>query len=660
MLYLLVQVNEGVKCVISECIMSIEPMSNQFFDLFDAITLGQYDDREVKVLVRQEKSEGWQEVDNGLNGDLKMLEVLGFMQVKFCLVPNTNLDVSDSTSNSQDAFSILMANSRQLLLPRRCSEHNNYNQLYNEIIELFQAQKVGWINDLHKTIKKIFVTCLASTLWYIDPYLTTLRARSCHLPDFFEQLKTYQEGKLYNEYYHTSHHKKNPLSQQKLTHLSSSLEISISQLWASNNIWNRVIPVVLSLIEILKKYSDYLNSTTVSMNELHHSNESARSPENNSTMYQVMACEYNKLKDQYVQLNNFLFTKLFYEHVDIQHYLPNDAIDRYRFMKVLQLTFLQEVNEGVKCVISECIMSIEPMSNQFFDLFDAITLGQYDDREVKVLVRQEKSEGWQEVDNGLNGDLKMLEVLGFMQVKFCLVPNTNLDVSDSTSNSQDAFSILMANSRQLLLPRRCSEHNNYNQLYNEIIELFQAQKVGWINDLHKTIKKIFVTCLASTLWYIDPYLTTLRARSCHLPDFFEQLKTYQEGKLYNEYYHTSHHKKNPLSQQKLTHLSSSLEISISQLWASNNIWNRVIPVVLSLIEILKKYSDYLNSTTVSMNELHHSNESARSPENNSTMYQVMACEYNKLKDQYVQLNNFLFTKPFYEHVNIQHYLPNDA
>ncbi|CAG8852523.1 15584_t:CDS:2, partial [Gigaspora margarita] len=93
------------------------------------------------------------------------------------------------------------------------------------------------------------------------------------------------------------------------------------------------------------------------------------------------------------------------------------------------------VNEGVKYIIPECVMSIDPISNQFFDFVDAIMLGQYDNREVKVFIRREKSEGY--------GDLKMLEVLGFMQVKFCLVPNINLDTSDSTQDGPNAFSILM-------------------------------------------------------------------------------------------------------------------------------------------------------------------------------------------------------------------------
>ncbi|CAG8577073.1 6206_t:CDS:10 [Gigaspora margarita] len=238
MLYFLVQVNEGVKCIIPEYIISIES-TNKFFNLFDLTTLGQYNDRNVKVFIRREKSEGWREVDNGLDGDLKMLEVLEFMQ----------------------------------------------------IIELFEAQQVGWACGSHETIGKAFVNHLANALWYIDPHLSTLSACSYSLLFLFTQLKTYKDGKTYDEYYHTSHYKKTQLSQQKLAQLA-------------------MMPEVLSLIEIIKKYSDYLLTTAASINELHYSNESAHNPGNNSTMYQVSACEFYQLKDEYSQYyqGNYLGT----------------------------------------------------------------------------------------------------------------------------------------------------------------------------------------------------------------------------------------------------------------------------------------------------------------------------------------------------------------
>ena len=146
MLYLLVQVSESIKCIIPERVVSIESADKQFFDLFDAVTSGQYNDREVQVFVRKEKSESWRKVDNGLRSDLKILEVLGFLQVKFCLIPRLNLDTPDTsipTQNRLNAFSILMKNSRRPLLPLRRTEYNNCDRLYNEIIELFEDQKVG-------------------------------------------------------------------------------------------------------------------------------------------------------------------------------------------------------------------------------------------------------------------------------------------------------------------------------------------------------------------------------------------------------------------------------------------------------------------------------------------------------------------------------------
>ncbi|PKC04345.1 hypothetical protein RhiirA5_379459, partial [Rhizophagus irregularis] len=341
MLYLLVQVNESIKCVISERVVSIEAIDNKFSDLFDAITLGQYNDREVKVFIRQEKSENWREVDNGLKGDLKILEVLGFLRVKFCFV-ESNLNTQDipiPTQNRESAFSILMQNSRKLLLPQRITEYNNCDRLYNEIIELLQDLKVGWMGGVHDTIGKIFVNRIKDAIWYIDPHHSTLNARSCHLPILFTQLKTYQDGDTYNQYYHSGHHKKIQLSQHKLLQLSSSLGLSISQPWASNDIWNQVVPAILSLIGILEKYVQYLNEATIIMTKHHHCDESARGPENNCIMYRTAACKRDNLKDKYKQLNNLLFEKQVYEHVNIQQYLPNDVMKRYRFIKELQLMF---------------------------------------------------------------------------------------------------------------------------------------------------------------------------------------------------------------------------------------------------------------------------------------------------------------------------------
>ncbi|CAI2200631.1 11421_t:CDS:1, partial [Funneliformis geosporum] len=56
---------------------------------------------------------------------------------------------------------------------------------------------------------------------------------------------------------------------------------------------DQVMPAILTLVQNLKKYAEYLITTTTSMTELHHKDESARSPENNCTMYQICACKYD-------------------------------------------------------------------------------------------------------------------------------------------------------------------------------------------------------------------------------------------------------------------------------------------------------------------------------------------------------------------------------
>jgi hypothetical protein len=144
------------------------------------------------------------------------------------------------------------------------------------------------------------VNRLSDALWYIDPHLFTLRAHSYHLPILFTQLKTYQDDETYNKFYHTGHHRKSPLSHQKLDQLSNSFELSISQPWTCDDLWSQVMPAIFSLIEILRKYLEYLVAINNSMNSLQHSNKSACNPENDSVMYQISACGCNSLNENYI------------------------------------------------------------------------------------------------------------------------------------------------------------------------------------------------------------------------------------------------------------------------------------------------------------------------------------------------------------------------
>uniref|UniRef100_U9UMW3 Uncharacterized protein n=1 Tax=Rhizophagus irregularis (strain DAOM 181602 / DAOM 197198 / MUCL 43194) TaxID=747089 RepID=U9UMW3_RHIID len=146
-----------------------------------------------------------------------------------------------------DAFDIMIRNTQQLKLLQHCTEHIRCDLLYNEIIDLLCNHKVGWKGE--------FVTHVANALWYIDPYLKLLQSRSCHMPSFFKELAIYAsdntDRNTYNLAYYTSHHKKEPISHQKLNLLIESLELSIGQSWVNNSEWNNTIPAIISLIEIM-------------------------------------------------------------------------------------------------------------------------------------------------------------------------------------------------------------------------------------------------------------------------------------------------------------------------------------------------------------------------------------------------------------------------
>ncbi|CAB4402386.1 unnamed protein product [Rhizophagus irregularis] len=106
MLYLVVIVTEGIKCVLSERIISIIE-DNQFSKLYEIFTCEQFNNQSVEVYVRQNKVDKWIEVSDGLNSDLKIMEVLGYNHVKFSLIESPRNIEPPSFS---DAFDIMMRN----------------------------------------------------------------------------------------------------------------------------------------------------------------------------------------------------------------------------------------------------------------------------------------------------------------------------------------------------------------------------------------------------------------------------------------------------------------------------------------------------------------------------------------------------------------------
>jgi hypothetical protein len=214
--------------------------------------------------------------------------------------------------------------------------------LYNEIIELLNNKKAGWRRGVHQTLGKEFVERVTNAIWYIDPHLKLLQFHLYYLPILFKELATYAsddtDKNIYNLAYHTSHHKKEPISHQKLDLLIKSLELSIEQPWVNNNEWNDIIPAIISLSDMMRKYSEHLAKTRKVMVAIHHSDEPARDPTNSARMFHVLGCKEDDLDEQYWELNDAILQRGFYQYMDIYSYLPADIMKRYRYLQNLQLT----------------------------------------------------------------------------------------------------------------------------------------------------------------------------------------------------------------------------------------------------------------------------------------------------------------------------------
>ncbi|CAI2180119.1 14885_t:CDS:2 [Funneliformis geosporum] len=103
MLYLVVTVTEGIKCILPERIITI--MENtQFLELYEIFTYGQFNNQDVVVYVRQNKVDKWVEVSDGLNSDLKIMEVLGYNHVKFSLFTESKDDLNEQYQELNDVI----------------------------------------------------------------------------------------------------------------------------------------------------------------------------------------------------------------------------------------------------------------------------------------------------------------------------------------------------------------------------------------------------------------------------------------------------------------------------------------------------------------------------------------------------------------------------
>ncbi|PKC03990.1 hypothetical protein RhiirA5_422915 [Rhizophagus irregularis] len=337
MSHFFVSVNEGQKNIIEQKIVKTDPDITTFNEIYEAITRDMFYGRNVQVYVGKIDNK-WVRVEEGLRDELSLMSELELKHIKFIVQPEEHTGFTDQSiqQNEPNTFNRMMERARQPYFPMLKRVDTRYDLLYNDVIALLKKeQRNSWRGTESESFAKKFVERLVAILWYIDSHRENFISRSLKLPDIFDELEQYQCNGCYNNFYHTGHHKKEQLSHDKLEQLIKSLELSIEQPWASEDKWMDFINQVILLIENVKKYVNYLREANKNMNVLHNSEFPARNPDCDLKVYTVEA-SYD-IHSKYQELSDFLLEKDNYKFFDLEEYTPHDTIQKYNYIKNLQL-----------------------------------------------------------------------------------------------------------------------------------------------------------------------------------------------------------------------------------------------------------------------------------------------------------------------------------
>ena len=87
----------------------------------------------------------------------------------------------------------------------------------------------------------------------------------------------------------------------------------------------------------MQKYAENLIQINQAMKQIHLSNTPACYSANDLKVYTIDSCQ--KVNVQYKQLQDYLSNINNYTKIDLENFLPEDAMKRYRYIVDLQIQF---------------------------------------------------------------------------------------------------------------------------------------------------------------------------------------------------------------------------------------------------------------------------------------------------------------------------------
>lgn len=224
--------------------------------------------------------------------------------------------------------------------------------------------------------------------------------------------------------------------------------------------------------------------------------------------------------------------------------------------------------------------------------------------------------------------------------------------SSAEKSTKNAFDVLMSSSRQVLLPKKYSgERLRADQsLYNDVLDLLASWNVGWGPDSVQTVGERCVKTISSALWYLDPHHTQFKDRSCEISGVFAKFQDYNNWKRKKE-------KKPQISFVELDKHVQSLSDVLSQPWCHKPLFKHLNLELMSLVEVMRKYSNYLRKHNQSMKVVHSSPSPMRELEDNILV--EIRPSLSSCDPQYMDLQQKLISLPLYTPVFLNDFSPSD-
>lgn len=114
--------------------------------------------------------------------------------IRFYLPIEPRRENSRDDTTKKNAFDILMAPPNALPAPRPAQRFAR-DKLFNDILSMFETQKLSFKPSIVETVGVNILDTLADALYYLDPHHDKLENRSCPIPETFKQIHGYNDWK---------------------------------------------------------------------------------------------------------------------------------------------------------------------------------------------------------------------------------------------------------------------------------------------------------------------------------------------------------------------------------------------------------------------------------------------------------------------------------